>query len=68
VGEKGRTWVSGVSESGWGLRKANSEFGQDVGCGEAKNKRIFQKCTNQAGMSMKTKGRVSTARRKAGML
>jgi hypothetical protein len=48
-GKKGRTWVSGVSEGGWGLGEANSQFGQDVGCSEAKKQKDSLKTKERSG-------------------
>ena len=55
-GKKGRTWVSGVSESGSGLEKANSQFGQDVGCTEAKKQKDSSKMQEQSGNVYENKG------------
>jgi hypothetical protein len=54
--KKGRTWVSGVSERGWSLGKANSKFGHDVCCTEAKKKRDSSKMHEQTGYIYENKG------------
>ena len=56
MGKKGRTWVLGVSESGWGLEKADSPFGQDVGCSEARKQKDSSKMQEQSGNVYENKG------------
>ena len=56
VGGEGWTWGSGVSESGWGLEKADSPFGQDVGCSEARKQKDSSKMQEQSGNVYENKG------------
>ena len=56
MGTKGWTWVSGTSESGQGLGKANSPFGQDVGCSEARKQKDSSKMQEQSGNVYENKG------------